>query len=206
MSEQRSESRLRGVVKTALWLGLFLAFGYLVGSVLFQDRSNRGAAGGAANRDAWLVGKEDARVQELSRQYESLSFGLLGDYYYYSPDPWETPDPSLVRQSRIPDDIRALSGKRVALSGFMMPLDQDPDGATEFVLNGNYDMCGFGGPVSINQWVMVKYAGKGKVPFTHLPLTVFGTLDVGEEKRDGRVYSLYRMKADAVSTPEGVIE
>jgi hypothetical protein len=88
----------------------------------------------------------------------------------------------------------------------MMPLNANPEGATEFVLNGSFDMCGFGGPVMINQWAMIKFTGKGKVPYTHWPLTVFGTLEVGEEYKDGRLYSLYRLKADAVSTPKGVIE
>ena len=88
----------------------------------------------------------------------------------------------------------------------MMPLNANREGTTEFVLNGSYDMCGFGGPVMINQWAMIKFIGKGKVPYTHRPLTVFGTLEVGEEYKEGRLYSLYRLKADAVSTPKGVIE
>lgn len=202
MSDQNSNSRFKGVAKTALWLLVFVAFGWLIGGAMFKGKSGSSTSGG----DSWVVGEKNARVKELSRQYPAMSFGVLSDYYYHSPDPWETPDPALVSKSRIPDDIKALNGKQIAISGFMMPLDQDPDGATEFVLNGNYDMCGFGGPVSINGWMMVKYIGKGKAPYTHLPITVFGTLEVGEERRDGRVVSLYRMKADAVTTPEGLVE
>ncbi|MDX2033772.1 MAG: DUF3299 domain-containing protein [Blastocatellia bacterium] len=202
---QRS-SALVGAAKTGLWLCVFLAFGWLVVGQLFKGKPDPAATRGAAAGESWMVGEENKRVQELSRQYQAINFGLLSDYYYYSPDPWETPDPSLVRKSRIPDDIKALHGRQVALSGFMMPLTQGADGAREFVLNGSYDMCGFGGPVAVNQWAMVRYVGKGAVPFTHLPLTVFGRLEVGEDRKDGHVQSLYRIQAAAVSLPGGVVE
>jgi len=88
----------------------------------------------------------------------------------------------------------------------MLPLNAQPDGLTEFILNGKLDMCYYGAPVQMNEWVYVKYAGRGKVPYTHLPLTVFGTLEVGELMKDGRIESLYRLQAHAISTPQGVLE
>jgi hypothetical protein len=42
-----------------------------------------------------------------------------------------------------------------------MPSDQNPAGSKEFALNDNFDMCGFGGPLSINQWIVVRYMGRG---------------------------------------------
>lgn len=203
-AQQTKSSALQGIVRTAVWLCIFLAFGWLVGGQLFKGKPK--PAPGKSGGDTWLVGEKNPRVKELSRQYNAINFNNISDYYYYTPDPLETPDPAMVKKSKIPDEIKALNGKQVAISGFMLPINANRDGATEFVLNGNYDMCGFGGPVSINQWAMVKYVGKGKVPYTHLPLTVFGQLEVGEEYRDGHLYSLYRMKANAVSMPQGLIE
>lgn len=203
---QIKPSALTGVVKTAFWLCFFIAIGWLVGGQLFKGKSDQTISGKRAGNDSWLVGEKNPRVKELSQQYTAINFNDISDYYYYTPDPLETPDPAMVKKSKIPDDIKALNGKQVSISGFMLPINANRDGATEFVLNGNYDMCGFGGPVSINQWAMVKYVGKGKVPYTHLPLTAFGTLEVGEEYRDGHLYSLYRMKANAVSMPQGLIE
>jgi hypothetical protein len=104
------------------------------------------------------------------------------------------------------DRLRARTVGKVAINGFMMPIDQNQEGSREFVLNGNFDMCGFGGPISINQWIVVKYLGAGRVPYTHLPMSVFGELEVGEEYRDGWLFSIYRMKAKAVSTPSRLIE
>lgn len=197
-------SALKGVLKTILWLCVFLGFGWLVSGPLFKGKPAQTLSNTSNN--ARLLGETDARVKELSAKYQAVNFYDLSDYFYHTPDPWETPDPELVKKSKIPDNIKALNGTRIAISGFMMPLNADLEGATEFVLNGSFDMCGFGGPVSINQWAMVKYVGKGKVPYTHLPLMVFGTLEVGEEYKENRLYSLYRLKADAVSTPKGIIE
>ncbi len=201
---QAKPSALRGVIKTLLWLCIFLGFGWLFSGPLFKGKPAPTA--GKTSSNAWLVGENNAHVKALSAKYQAVNFNDLGDYYYYSADAWETPDPAMTKRNKIPDDIKALNGKKVSITGFMMPINANPEGATEFVLNGNYDMCGFGGPVMINQWAMVKFTGKGKVPYTHLPLTVFGTLEVGEEYKEGRLYNLYRLKADAVSTPKGVIE
>ena len=54
------------------------------------------------------------------------------------------------------NNVKAHNGKKVAINGFMMPIDQNAEGSREFALNGNFDMCGFGGPISINQWIVVK--------------------------------------------------
>ncbi len=215
--EQEKESQPRasifpGILKTSLWLCAFLAFGWLVAGALFKGKSTtaNNSAGASsqpsAQPEAWLVGEKNSRVRELAQEYKPIQFEAISDYVYYTPDPWDTPDPKQTAGNKIPDDIKALNGKKVAITGFMMPVNYDQQGATLFVLNGNYDMCSFGGPVMMNQWVMVKYQGKGKVPYTHLPLTAFGTLEVGEEYKEGRLYSLYRMNANAVSTPKGVVE
>ena len=186
-----SNSKLRGVIKTLLWLCVFIAFGWLVGGQFFKGKPERPAEATKQNvtsSDDSLSSYDSPRVKELDKEFPDLSFAVLSDFDYYSPDPGATPDPELLKKNKIPDKLKVLNGKKVAVAGFMMPIDQNQDGTTEFVLNGNYDMCGFGGPISINQWMLVKYTGQGKVPYTHLPITVFGTLEVGEEYKDGYLY------------------
>jgi hypothetical protein len=206
MENRRKNSIMMEVIKTALWLCGFLAVGYLITGPLFKGKSQKPAATKAAGDDVYLEGKDNPRVKELSREYKAITFSSLSDFFYYTPEPGQTPDPELTKKSKIPDTIKALNGNKVAINGFMMPIDQNREGSMEFVLNGNFDMCGFGGPVSINQWIVVKYMGSGRVPYTHLPMSVFGELEVGEEYRDGWLFSIYRMKAKAVSTPSGLIE
>jgi hypothetical protein len=196
-------SALMGFVKIMLWFSAFAVIGYFTFGQFFKGKSQSQAPVNSASDGSFL---KNSRIKELAREYKAMTFDELGKFYYYAPDPWEKPDKELLMTNKIPDQIKALSGKKVALNGFMMPIDQDAGGSKEFVLNGSYDMCGFGGPVAINQWVMVNYSGAGRVPYTHLPMTVFGELEVGEDYRDGRLFSIYRMKAKAASTPQGLIE
>jgi hypothetical protein len=204
--ENRKKYWMMEVVKTFLWVCGFLAVGYLVTNPRFEGESKKPATAKAASDDVYLEGKDNPRVKELIREYKPISFRSLGDFFYYTPEPGVTPDPELVKKSRIPDNVKALNGSKVAINGFMMPIDQNQDGSREFVLNGAFDMCGFGGPISINQWIVVKYTGGGRVPYTHLPMSVFGEMQVGEEYKDGFLVSIYRMKAKAVSMPNNLIE
>lgn len=77
----------------------------------------------------------------------------------------------------------------------MLPLDLDANGVTKFMLNAALDMCYFGAPVRMNDWVMVTMTGPKKAKFTHLPTAVWGQFEVGEEVRNGRTVSIYRLAA-----------
>jgi hypothetical protein len=209
--KNRKKYLMTEVAKTILCLCGFFALAYLVTGPLFNGKSkNSAATGGArsnlASEDVYLEGKDNPRVKELIREYKPITFRSLSGFFYYTPEPGETPDSEMVKKSKIPDEVKALNGRKIAINGFMMPIDQDSEGSKEFVLNGAFDMCGFGGPISINQWIVVKYLGSGRVPYTHLSMSVFGELEVGEEYKDGWLVSIYRMKAKAVSMPNRLIE
>ena len=204
MENQQKNSLLIGIVKTMLWFCAFALLGYFTFGRFFKGKSQDPSPANSKRDDA--ISRDNPRFRELSREYKTITFNDLGAFYYYAPEPGAKPDRELLKDNKIPDRIKALNGEKVALNGFMMPVDQDAEGSKEFVLNGSYDMCGFGGPVDINQWVMVNYTGAGRVPYTHLPMTVFGELEVGEEYRDGYLFSIYRMKAKAASTTKGLIE
>lgn len=128
--------------------------------------------------------------------YQEVSFGLLSDFEYEVPDPLAGPVASQP-PNVIPPNVKALNGRKIAVRGFMLPLDLDQDGVTQFLLNGSFDMCYFGAPVRMNEWILVTMKGGQKTPFTHLATMVYGTVEVGEEVKNGRVLSLYRMQADS---------
>ncbi|MFN8094116.1 MAG: DUF3299 domain-containing protein [Vicinamibacteria bacterium] len=141
-------------------------------------------------------------------RYERLTFERLSDFEYDPPAGWDVADasrsPARRQQLVVPARIRRLSGRRVAIEGFMMPLDFDRGQLSNFVLNGSYDMCAFGMvPTSLNQWIDVRMSDKRKTRFTgHYPVTVFGILDVGPLWERGRVVSLYRLEADFLGIDE----
>jgi hypothetical protein len=127
--------------------------------------------------------------------YQAVSFATLAGFEYELPDPL---DPHAKPQpDQVPEKVKALNGKAVAIRGFMLPIELEVDGVSLFMLNANLDMCYFGAPVRPNDWIMVRMKPGVKAKFTHSGLTVSGRLEVGEEIRNGRVMSLYRMEAES---------
>lgn len=135
-----------------------------------------------------------AAAQDAKPGYQTVSFAQLSDYEYEVPDPLT--NGGVAGANVIPAKVKALDGRKLAVRGFMLPLDLDQNGVSQFLLNGSFDMCYFGAPVKMNEWILVTMKGGKKTPFTHLATLVYGTLSVGEEIKNGRVMSLYRMQAD----------
>jgi hypothetical protein len=136
-----------------------------------------------------------------AQAYQRVDFNKLSNYEYELPDPFD-PTPRTL-QNTIPDAVKALDGRQVSIEGFMLPLDLNPDGVSQFMLNASIDMCYFGAPVRMNEWILVKMKGGTRAKFTHLALNVKGRLDVGEEMKNGRVASLYRLEADSAEIEGG---
>jgi hypothetical protein len=131
----------------------------------------------------------DSAFREAIKNYRPLSFSVLAGFEYRDG----------MNLASLPAEIRAADGVKVALHGFMLPLDVTSNGVSQFLLNGSYDMCQFGVSAGApNQWVEVAMVNGHSVPYTHLPITVVGTFSVGERRRSGRVVTLYRMAADKV--------
>jgi len=167
-------------------------FDGFLGAVLRHDRAWRRVAVMAALSVAAPTAG-GAQASEAPKGFQYVGFNILSGY------DWEMPDPLDPRakppENVIPPSVLALNGKTVFLKGFMLPLDLDANGVTKFMLNAALDMCYFGAPVRMNDWVMVTMTGPKKAKFTHLPTAVWGQFEVGEEVRNGRTVSIYRLAA-----------
>lgn len=140
-------------------------------------------------------------VTAAAQSYQKLAFSTISNYEYELPDPL---DPSSKAPPNvIPAAVKALHGKPVSIEGFMLPLDLTPEGVSVFMLNASIDLCYFGAPVRMNEWVLVKMKAGKRAKFTHLSTVVKGRFEVGEEMRNGRVASLYRLEADSAEVEDG---
>lgn len=138
-------------------------------------------------------------------KYERLNWALLASFDYETPDPLALKNPlAEPRPDVFPEKVKALNGRHVVAEGFIIPLDVTPNGASMFVLNPDLDVCMFGIPPRLNDWVLVTMPPGERVLVSHLPTTVKGRLWVGEEIRNGRVTSLYRIQADS-AMPKGML-
>jgi hypothetical protein len=139
-----------------------------------------------------------SKWEDVSREYQNVDFNLLAGFPYGPPRGPAGVDLASDHRETVPASVRALSGRRVAVAGFMLPLDFDGAGVTEFILNANYDMCYYGAPTRPNDFIVVRMRDGRRTRFVHTPVIVFGALEVGEERKGERVVSLYRMTGDAI--------
>jgi hypothetical protein len=99
-------------------------------------------------------------------------------------------------EALIPDPVKAFSKKRVALRGFMLPLKVEGGLVTELLIMKDQSMCCYGTVPKIHEWVSVKMTEKGIKPIMDQPVTLFGTLYVGEMRENGYLTGIYRMDGD----------
>ncbi|MHC4548467.1 MAG: DUF3299 domain-containing protein [Planctomycetota bacterium] len=128
-----------------------------------------------------------------------LTFDKLASYPYEIEEMGQEPQP---RKEQIPASVKALHGKKIAIKGFMVPLKNDGEEVVEFVLLRNQGACCFGIVPRMNEWIHVTMEPTKIAPYAvDVPLTVFGTLEVGEVFENGLLMSIYRMESTRVLEP-----
>ena len=106
--------------------------------------------------------------------------------------------------TQIPAAIQEMDGKKVAVNGFMLPLQQTDGGRiTDFILLKNQSMCCYGAPPAINEWVHVQMGSNSVRCVMDQVVTIYGKLRVGEYKESRQLPGLYRMDGERMEQPEG---
>jgi len=97
----------------------------------------------------------------------------------------------------IPPDVLAMTGSKVRLNGYMIPMDQ-AESITEFALVPSLFSCCFGQPPQIQHTIVV-HVPKGKaVSYYPDEISVEGTLKVDEKKEDGFIVSIFEVDTTSV--------
>jgi len=132
-----------------------------------------------------------------------VPFALLSSF------PYEPPSNAKNGQTdsgQIPEQVKELNGKQVAVQGFMIPVAFNEGRVTSFILASNQMLCCFGMTPRMNEFVVVEMAeGKTARYLPDLPVVAFGKLDVSERYRGGFVDSVYRMEGVVVEGPREII-
>ena len=135
------------------------------------------------------------------KEFERVDFGLLAAFNY-TPPGYETmvpgaPPPSADAKPKdqIPDFVRALDAKKIAVTGFMLPTKFKDGKVTEFLLMKDQSGCCFGAMPRINEWIIVKM-GAGIPPLMDVPLTLVGQLKVGEVFEEGYLSGIYQLAGE----------
>ncbi len=129
-----------------------------------------------------------------AEEFEPVSFDDLASFTFTQYASGE--------KHEIPLSILALSGKRVAVDGYVMPLSYEAGGAKKFLLMRYRFGCCYSVPPMLNEWIEVTMA-KGVADYIPDTLsTVSGVLTVKEESKDGAATGLYTMSASRAEFTE----
>ncbi len=151
--------------------------------------------------------KADATAQAA---YQPAGFDKLASFLFEAAPIDPAADKSVkpvVDESKIPTEIRALSGKDVRITGFMIPVKLVNGLVTEFLLVKDQTSCCYGGAPNPNHWVMVKLA-KGIKNVSDMPVHVYGRLEVGPVfDTSNYLIAIYRLEGErAEAAPEVTID
>jgi hypothetical protein len=134
------------------------------------------------------ISAEARKPHSAPKPGETLEMGIkdLGNFEY-----------DQEHGGNIPADVRALSGAKIRLRGFMIPMDQ-AENITQFALVPSLFACCFGQPPQI-QHTIVANCPKGKaVGYCPDEIVVEGNLKVEEKKDDGYIISIFELEVTSV--------
>jgi len=136
---------------------------------------------------------------EVDGGYLKLGFDRLSSYKFVTPeyDPLANPKaPPPSGEEQIPAAVKAWSGRKAVITGFMLPTKLDSSGkAVEFLLMANQMACCYGTVPNMNDWVIVR-APKG-VPITQdVPISFRGQFRVSATFESGYLTGIYELDAE----------
>jgi hypothetical protein len=117
----------------------------------------------------------------------------------------EHPDGNITKGTSkpmpIPPLIKALNGQKVAIKGFVIPLaNSDGQNTKEFLFADELVSCLFCAMLGYDQWMVGDTVDPKGFNISdddfELPITIYGTFDVGPKFEDGEFEGIYRIKAD----------
>ena len=144
-------------------------------------------------------------IKKNNVEYEVVSLDRLF-FHYQPPMDIEHPDGTVTRGNgrhmKIPAEILALKGKKVAIKSFVMPIEYDGKIVKNFLMADELVTCLFCAMLGYDRWISATsidpngfFVNDESLDY---PFTVYGTLDMGEELQDGQLVSLYRIKVDTL--------
>ncbi len=144
------------------------------------------------------------RVEKNKVSYEVVPFSFL-QFGYKPPFDVENPDGTVTKAAdkpmSFPETIKALDGAKVAITGFVLPLESDEENVKTFLLAGELVTCLFCQGLSMDQWLFAQVNNpKGiriKDEQFEMPWTIYGTLHVGEEYKEGQLINIYRFDVES---------
>ena len=148
------------------------------------------------------LAKTAAKPATDPAKFKTVTWDEISKFTYVPPAPQQetsAADPSASREDSVPDEIREMSGTRITIDGYVVPLDYDHGRVTRFILLSAPLACCFAEAPPLNRWIIVTNDAKSGLDFTKYDVVrVSGVFQVAEETREGYVVGLYRMRSEKI--------
>jgi hypothetical protein len=135
---------------------------------------------------------------DTDKGYLVLGFDRLAGFKFAAPTYDPTVDPKAAPPTgddQIPPAVKAWSGRRAMITGFMLPTQIKDGRAVEFLIMANQMACCFGTIPAMNEWVVVRMPA-GVPVIQDVPISFFGILKVGAMYDNGYMTGIYEMDAE----------
>lgn len=141
-----------------------------------------------------------AEAQKLKRALTATTAPTTPLPSGHQPVRWSTlTDFAFTPGMTLPAKVTSLDGAKVAVDGYMLVLERDDDRRVRaFLLLESLWGCCFARTPAIHEGIAVRMTTARGITGHEGPVTVLGTLAVGEEREDGEVTSVYRLEATEV--------
>ncbi|MSU64627.1 MAG: DUF3299 domain-containing protein [Opitutus sp.] len=141
-----------------------------------------------------------AALRPLARDEPRLGFDALA-YFPFDPPPFDPAAPPNASRStgeeQIPAEIKRWSGRRVVITGYMVPVKVRQGLVTEFLLVRYTFAAGNVPTLTMNEWVIVRVK-TGVLAQTRLPVSCSGVFKVGAVFEKGYLTAIYELEADRI--------
>lgn len=135
------------------------------------------------------------RPPEMVAGYSKVHFSQLAGFKYRPPSqPVPAGEALPDALAQVPELIRGLDGRKVVLSGFMLPLKLENGFATEFFLLSNSSLCCYGIMPEMNEWIHVRMRAEGLPAVQDVPVFLAGKLQVKARWEAGYLTGIYEME------------
>ncbi len=201
MKKAKTKNRRSG------WLNLAMVSAVVVGlslglfQLLPESHPMRALQGGSSGTDQASAPKTVRGTPLPTETYQVLTFSMLTGYPFREPNWAKMDDPayiaSLKLDEQISPQIQALSGKKVEIQGFMLPLNMWEGNLRTFMLLKDQMACCFGNMPRLNEWVYVRVPKQKQVSVHQdVLVTLLGTLRVGSKFEGEVLTGIYHLELD----------
>ena len=136
----------------------------------------------------------------------SLGFDKLSSFPYKITDAGTGATPeeiaAAMKKDQVPTWVRVYDNVKIALTGYMMPLQIENGKSKKFVMMRDINTCCYGAVPNMNDYVVCTMKGSGIEVVQDIPVQLVGTFHVDQKYEGGYVVSLFVMDGEKFIGPK----